>query len=132
MPNQVVGICPVCGAELEVTEIQCPSCHTKISGHFELCKFCKLPAEQREFAEIFIKNRGNIREVEKELGISYPTVRGRLESLIRALGYSVSDSDEGKSELARAAQRKEILDKLSRGEVTPQEATKLLKNLTAR
>jgi len=131
MPNEVVGTCPVCGAELEITEIQCPSCHTRLSGHFDLCKFCKLPTEQRSFAEIFIKNRGNIRDVEKELGISYPTVRGRLEALIRALGYPVSpDEDESRSEAARAAQRKEILDKLAKGEVTAQEAARMLKNLS--
>lgn len=133
MPNEVVGTCPVCGAELEITEIQCPSCHTRLSGHFDLCKFCKLPREQRAFAETFIKNRGNIREVEKELGISYPTVRGRLEALMRALGFEVSpDQDESKSEAARAAQRKEILDRLARGEVGAQEAARLLKNLSPR
>lgn len=132
MPNNVVGICPVCGAGLEVTETQCPSCHTTISGHFDLCKFCKLPPDQRSFAEVFIKNRGNIREVEKELGISYPTVRGRLESLIKALGYPVSEDDESRSEAARAAQRKEVLDKLGKGEIAAQEAARLLKNLSAR
>lgn len=132
MPNDVVGICPVCGAELEVTEIQCPSCHTRISGHFDLCKFCKLPPDQRSFAEVFIKNRGNIREVEKELGISYPTVRGRLESLIKALGYTVDEDDESRNEAAKAKERKDVLDKLSRGEVSAQEAARLLKNLSAR
>jgi len=132
MPNEVVGVCPVCGSELEVTEIECPSCHTKLSGHFELCKFCKLPPERRAFAEIFIKSRGNIREVEKELGVSYPTVRGRLESLIRALGYPVSGDEESRSDAALAGRRKEILDRLSKGEVTAQEAARLLKNLSPR
>lgn len=133
MPNEVVGSCPVCGSQLEITEIQCPSCHTKLSGHFELCKFCKLPPEQRAFAEVFIKNRGNIREVEKELGISYPTVRGRLEGLIKALGYAVSpDEDESRLETTRANQRKEILDKLAKGTVSAQEAARLLKNLSPR
>jgi len=133
MPNEVVGICPVCASQLEITEIQCPSCHTKLSGHFELCKFCKLPPEQRAFAEVFIKNRGNIREVEKELGISYPTVRGRLEGLIKALGYAVSpDEDETRLETTRANQRKDILDKLAKGTVSAQEAARLLKNLSPR
>ena len=91
MPNEVVGKCPVCNEPLLVSELQCPTCNIKISGQFELCKFCKLPPEQRAFAEVFIKNRGNIREVEKELGISYPTVRGRTENPNRAL-VSVSPS----------------------------------------
>ncbi|MGI6633436.1 MAG: DUF2089 domain-containing protein [Bacillota bacterium] len=128
---EVIGKCPVCASDLEVTELQCPSCRTRISGHFDLCKFCKLPAEQRAFAEIFIRNRGNIRDVEKELGISYPTVRGRLESLIRALGYPV-DSEPEVSDAQRAAQKKAILDRLSKGEVSAQEAARLLRNLSSR
>lgn len=133
MPNEVVGNCPVCHSSLEITEIQCPSCHTTISGHFDLCKFCKLPPEQRAFAEVFIKNRGNIKEVEKELGISYPTVRGRLEGLIRALGYDASaDEDESRLEAVRTSQRKDILDKLAQGTVSAQEAARLLKNLSPR
>jgi hypothetical protein len=133
MANDVVGICPVCGSQLEVTEIQCPSCHTRLSGHFDLCKFCKLPPEQRSFAEVFIKNRGNIREVEKELGISYPTVRSRLEALIRALGYAAEpDEDENRLNAARLGQRKDILDKLAKGELNAQEAARLLKNLSPR
>lgn len=128
---EVIGKCPVCGSDLEVTELQCPSCRTRISGHFDLCKFCRLPPEQRAFAETFIRNRGNIRDVEKELGISYPTVRGRLEALIRALGYTV-DSGSETSDAQRAAQRKEILDKLADGEVSAQEAARLLRNLSSR
>lgn len=126
---EVIGKCPVCGADLEVSELQCPSCHTCISGHFDLCKFCKLPSDQRAFAEVFIKNRGNIRDVEKELGISYPTVRGRLESLIRALGYPV-DSEPDMADSQRAAQKKGIIEKLSKGEISAQEAARLLRNLS--
>ncbi|QUL97962.1 MAG: DUF2089 domain-containing protein [Candidatus Fermentithermobacillus carboniphilus] len=132
MPNEVVGRCPVCGEALEVTDLQCPSCHTRISGSFDLCKFCKLPPEQRAFAEIFIKNRGNIREVERELGISYPTVRSRLEALIRALGYPVDEDDESSDDARLIRQRKEILDRLSRGEINATEAARLLKNLSSR
>ncbi|HHY18263.1 MAG TPA: DUF2089 domain-containing protein [Firmicutes bacterium] len=131
MPNEVIGICPICSEALQVTELECPMCHTKISGMFELCKFCGLSAEHKAFAEVFIKNRGNIREVEKELGISYPTVRSRLESLIRALGYPVdSDAQDGFGEARHTKQRKEILDRLSRGEITAAEAARMLKNLT--
>ncbi len=126
---EVIGKCPVCGGDLEVTELQCPSCRTRISGAFDLCKFCKLPQEQRAFAETFIKNRGNIRDVEKELGISYPTVRGRLEALIRALGYPV-DSEPEISGAQRAVQKKAIIEKLSKGEISAQEAARQLRNLS--
>ena len=56
MPNEVIGICPVCSQPMEVTELECPVCHTKISGNFQLCKFCSLTPEQKGFAEVFIKN----------------------------------------------------------------------------
>lgn len=131
MGNQIVGKCPVCHESMEVTELLCPTCNTRISGHFDLCKFCKLTVEQRGFAEVFIKNRGNIRDVEKELGISYPTVRGRLDALIKALGYSV-ESDERVPDEIKAAQRREILDRLSDGEISSSEATRLLKSLSSK
>jgi len=121
----------VCGQALEVTELQCPSCHTKILGNFDLCKFCKLPAEQKAFAEIFIKNRGNIREVERELGISYPTVRSRLEALIRALGYP-TDPDQADYDESVAEQRKQVLDRLARGEISADQAARMLKAVRPR
>jgi len=116
-----------------VSELHCPTCNIKISGQFDLCKFCKLSPEQRAFAEVFIKNRGNIREVEKELGISYPTVRGRLENLIKALGYPVSlEQGDAAAESSIARERKNIIDRLGRGELSPTEAARLLRNLTSK
>jgi hypothetical protein len=97
-------------------------------GSFRSLQVLQAPQEQRAFAEIFIKNRGNIRDVEKELGISYPTVRGRLEALIKALGYPV-DSEPDVSLAQRAVQKKTIIERLSRGEISAQEAARQLKNL---
>jgi len=133
VPNEVIGRCPVCSQPMEVTELECPVCHTKISGNFELCKFCSLTPEQKGFAEVFIKNRGNIKEVERELGISYPTVRSRLESLIRALGYPVDGEEAGYADEERySEQRRMILDRLDSGEISAQDATRMLKNLGRR
>ena len=93
MKFRAPGICPVCSHELSVSRLNCTFCPTKIEGDFTTCKFCRLPNEQREFVEVFIKCRGNIKDVEKELGISYPTVRNRLDAVIEALGYRV-EKDE--------------------------------------
>lgn len=119
MKNEILGQCPVCDNSLEVTKLHCKHCHTTIEGSFESCKFCKLPAEYKDFIEVFIKNRGNIKEIEKELGISYPTVRGKLENVITALGYS--------SKPISTVNKKEILEKLSKGQITAEEAVNLLK-----
>lgn len=122
--RKMPGRCPVCDARLDVTRLHCDTCDTTIEGHFDTCKFCLLSREQKEFIEIFIKSRGNIKEVERELGISYPTVRGRLDAVIEALGYRVepNPADEEK-----ANRRKEVLDLLNKGQISSDEAIKLLK-----
>lgn len=121
MKRDILGQCPICGGSIEVTEFKCGSCESTIRGSFKLCKFCQLPKEQMEFAEIFIKNRGNIKEIERELGISYPTVKGKLDSLIEALGYS-SQSTYAPSK------NKDVLERLDKGEISPEEAIELLKD----
>jgi hypothetical protein len=111
---------------MDVVRLHCPNCDTSIEGHFTNCKFCNLTQEQKSFIEIFIKSRGNIKEVERELGISYPTVRGRLEAVIEALGYRVEPTRE---EAETGTRRREILEALSKGELTPDEAVKRLRQL---
>lgn len=120
MGKEVIGKCPVCGGNMEVVKITCSHCNTSIEGHFTLCKFCRLNDEQKNFIEVFVKNRGNIKEIEKELGISYPTVRNKLENVIEALGYSPKYS-------VPSINKKEILERLSSGEISSEEALKLLK-----
>ena len=119
MKREVLGKCPICDGELHVSKLSCNSCKTTIEGKFELCKFCKLTNEEKSFIEIFIKSRGNIKEIEKEMGISYPTVRNKLENVIEALGYSPKYSEPD-------VNKKEVLEKLSSGEITSDEAIKLL------
>lgn len=126
MTREALGKCPVCGHNTEVTAISCDACGTRIEGHFQLCRFCSLTAEQKSFIETFVKCRGNIKDVEKELGISYPTVRNRLEDAANALGYN-SDPEYGKSKSEASDQRKEILDQLENGEITVEEAVDLLR-----
>ena len=115
--------CPVCNNQLTISKLSCKKCHTNLEGEFVSCKFCRLPAEQLEFIEVFIKNRGNIKDVEKELGISYPTVRGRLDSVIQALGYKVDKTDPA----GEKERRQEILAALENGEITPREAAQKLR-----
>ncbi|MCE5287582.1 MAG: DUF2089 domain-containing protein [Pelosinus sp.] len=121
--NKVLNHCPVCGKELIITKLNCRHCQTKIEGEFAPSKFCRLPNEQLEFIEVFLKSRGNIKDVEKELGISYPTVRNRLDSVLQALGYCVEKSECPKDDL----QHQTILDSLERGEITSEEAAQQLR-----
>ncbi len=127
MRNQMLGRCPVCNSGLEVTKLHCPHCDTGIEGRFQICKFCQLPPDQKAFVEVFIKSRGNIKEVEKELGISYPTVRSRLEAVIESLGYKPQpvpkDDPEAKEK------RKTILEDLNSGKISSEEAIAKLRDL---
>lgn len=118
MKKETLGKCPVCNDDLNITRLECSTCGTAIEGNFTQCKFCRLDKDQKDFVEVFIKNRGNIKEIEKEMGISYPTVRNKLENVITALGYS--------SKVTPSVNKKEILAKLSKGEITADEAVKLL------
>lgn len=119
MKREMLGECPVCQSELEVTRLSCNNCDTSIEGHFSVCKFSTLSSKQKIFLEAFIKNRGNIKEIEKDLGISYPTVRNKLEDLIQSLGYTSQPTEP-------IVNKKEILERLSREEISSEEAIKLL------
>ena len=125
MKKKVIGQCPVCGTGMKVTELECPSCHTKVSGQFDLGKFSQLNRDQLEFVEVFVRLRGNIKEVEEELGISYPTVRKKLDDVIETLGYSPGESPED----TKKEERTEILTALDEGEIDFKDAMKRLENL---
>ena len=75
--------CPVCDLPLSISELRCRGCGTTLRGEFTLsrCSFCNLPPDQLKFLELFLRCRGNLRELERTLGLSYPTVRARLDSL---------------------------------------------------
>jgi hypothetical protein len=121
MAHPIIGRCPFCDDTLEVTSLYCPSCDTSVSGRFRLGRFQDLTSEQLAFAEVFIRCEGKITRVESELGLSYPTVRNRLNELIQAMGYSVRDEPRMTPE-----ERRTILDRLASGEISSEEAVHLL------
>lgn len=129
MKYKAPGKCPVCGEKLSITKLGCPKCSTAIEGDFQPCEFCRLPEDDLDFVKVFIKCRGNIKDVEKELGISYPTVRGKLDAVIRGLGFEVVAKETSQDKEMKEAARSEILDQLSKGEISAKEATEKIKSL---
>jgi hypothetical protein len=123
--KQTVDRCPACGGPLETRELGCPQCELTLRGRFPRCEFCALPEEQLNFLRLFVSRRGNLRELERELGVSYPTVRARLDDLLRALGYAVS----APSVQERQEQRRQVIEKLKAGGLTPEEAATKLRKL---
>lgn len=125
MTNAVIGRCPICAATLNVVRLECESCGTSLQGSFTLGRFHALTPEQLDFLETFIRARGSFKDVERELGISYPTVRSRLDAVIRALGFPSQVEPDRETE-----RRKEILRELSEGRIAPDDAAALLEGTT--
>jgi hypothetical protein len=114
--------CPSCDGNLTVARLDCPDCEISIEGEFAPPTLLKLTGAQIDFVEVFIKNRGIIREVERELGVSYPTVRARLDEVIAALGYSPKTAAEVSTSDGSGSRRRAVLADLKEGKLTPDEA----------
>ncbi len=116
--------CPVTGDPLEVTRLECPTSGVAIEGRFTPNEFATLSPENLEFMRLFMRVRGNLKEVERILGVSYPTVRSRFDGMLRSLGYeSPPETQEVRGE------RTDILGLLERGEIGAEEAAKRLRAL---
>src|SRR3954453_8017887 len=103
VPHDVIATCPVCSGELAVTRLRCATCGTTIEGEFGVGRFARLTREQMQVLESFLRSRGNLRDMERELQISYPTVRARVEALVRALGFGPRDEPDTDAPPAPAA-----------------------------
>ncbi len=114
--------CPSCDGNLTVARLQCPDCAISIDGEFAPPSLLKLTGAQIDFVEVFIKNRGVIRDVERELGVSYPTVRGRLDEVIAALGYSAKSAPDASASDDGSSRRRAVLADLKDGKLTPDQA----------
>jgi hypothetical protein len=137
MVHDVIATCPVCSDELTITRLHCRSCGTALEGEFGVGRFGRLDREQMALLESFLRSRGNLKEMERELGISYPTVRGRVDALVRALGLADGAPDEDPFDVEEfpvaaddaATERRDILERLARKEIDADEAAAALRAL---
>jgi hypothetical protein len=138
MSRDVISTCPVCSSELAVTRLLCRGCGTAIEGDFNVGRFGRLSREQLALLESFLRARGNLKELERELKVSYPTVRARIDALVKYLGLgdAASVGDDGTAEVSTAGRndetvglRREVLERLARHEVTADEAAGLIRAL---
>lgn len=116
--------CPVCGDQLAVTRLGCGSCGTELAGIFRQCEFCALGDAEIDLLRVFLSSRGNLREVERFLGVSYPTARLRYADLLRKLGLT------GEAEPAETLTREQVLAEVASGALTPDEAARLIADLS--
>lgn len=144
MVHDVIATCPVCSGELTIARLHCRSCGTALEGEFGVGRFGRLDREQLGLLESFLRSRGNLKEMERELGISYPTVRSRVDALVRALGLAdgaagdaeaeaddafAADLDGSPGDADAAAERRSILERLARKEIGAEEAAAALRRL---
>lgn len=145
--NPILTKCPVCSGELIATRLHCPSCETSIDGSFStgasplqeafspeqlrsLLPFSRLSQEQLYFMLTFMRCEGRFNRMEEELGLSYPTLRGRLDEVIRAMGFEPAREEPRAESTTRQPgpdERQEILDMLNRGEIDVEAARRRLR-----
>ncbi|HKK46160.1 MAG TPA: DUF2089 domain-containing protein [Balneolaceae bacterium] len=113
--------CPYCGGDFIIKEVECEGCKTRIKGNFRVNRFHMFNPEDLYFIETFLRNEGNIKLMEKDLGVSYPTVKGRLKNIVKMLGYESKNSD--------SEERLRILRELSDGEIDVKEAIRNLEKI---
>ncbi|TMC98925.1 MAG: DUF2089 domain-containing protein [Chloroflexi bacterium] len=111
--------CPVCDQRLTLTRLTCPACDTELSGGFASCEFCVLTNEDREVLRVFLASRGNMKELERHLGVSYPTARARFDALLGKIGID-------RPAAAPSPTRVELMEQVARGEIDVDEALRRL------
>ncbi len=161
MARKIIEACPSCGGQLEIGEVHCTDCETQVHARYRPCDFCMLTEEQSTFLRLFVLSRGNLTEVEKRLGVSYPTVRAKLDEVIerlnagesaarsplspgprrRANTVRISDRDpvansagEPDSRQAQSgiqAERRRVLAAIARGEISAEDGMNMIRALGA-
>ena len=119
--------CPACGGELRITRLSCGSCETEIKGRFAATVFDRLSPGSLAFAEAFLRARGNVKEMERELGVPYAAVRNRLDEVIAELGFE--RRGEAPATPPGEDGRRGVLERLERGEIDAETAVAMLQQL---
>ena len=130
--------CPACGSPLVITECKCPACQLQMRGEFQSGQLSSLSDEALTFVKVFLSARGNLTEVERVLGISYPTIRNKLDEINNILNRNnetiiIPEKTTGSAIEKKATSvedgRKDILQQVSDGRLSPAEAAQKLKDL---
>ncbi len=124
--RKILEECPTCSDALVATELSCDTCETVIHGRYAPCPFCRLSPENLAFLEVFVRNRGNVKGMEAELGVSYWTIRNRLNEVVESMGEEPPPPPPMPPDPGQTARRRDILERLNQGEITVADAAKLL------
>lgn len=97
--KRIISKCPTCDGTLQISTLTCPDCGTEIKNSFELSAFDKLSGEQGDFLLEFLKSRGNLKDLQANLGISYPTAKKKLDNLLAALDLAGEEAQTEEGEI---------------------------------
>ena len=121
MPDQPIGNdCPYCGSAMTVARMRCHRCGVSIEAAFPMPRLANLPVEHQRFIEMFVLASGSLKEIAAQTGVSYPTVRSRLDKVIEALRAEIAATQQVKGT---------ILDAVGEGKMTAEEAARLIKGI---
>ena len=137
--------CPVCGDNLIIIRKGCMHCGSELAGEFASSPYDRLDTAEHELLRVFLTSRGNLREVEKHLQVSYPTARARFDALLVKLGMNPDaqptppqpgePGEPGEPSAAKqggtkaATPQEQILARVAAGEISPEVATQLIAGL---
>ena len=133
--QNIFSKCPACGGQLVINECQCSQCHLQMRGEFRPGRFFNLSDDQLTFIQVFLAARGNLSEVERILGVSYPTIRNKLDEINEILKYTGEYTGpvltgKGDTPITRPVSaeglRKQILQDVAEGKLSPAEAAEKL------
>src|SRR4051794_31236819 len=119
-PLPVTNDCPYCGTAMAVTEMTCGPCAVSIRASFPMARIAGLPIEHQRFIEMFVLAGGNLKEIAEQVGVSYPTIRSRLDKVIDALR-----SEIGKTRRVQG----NVLDAVDPGKTNAEVAARLIKGI---
>jgi hypothetical protein len=130
--RKIIETCPTCGkAGLTVSEVTCDACGTEVRSRYRPCPFCALREEEQTFLLLFVRSRGNLKDVEKTLGVSYPTVRAKLDEIIDRLAPAPSPALPVPPAPAAAPDRAAVLAQVQSGQLSAGDALALLQRPAA-
>jgi hypothetical protein len=128
--RKIIEACPTCGGPLAITEVRCEVCATEVHSHYQPCPFCRLTPEQTSFILLFVQSRGNLSELEKALGVSYPTIRGKLDEVIRIVSAPTPPTQPAPAAPPYDPSR-DILARVAGGRISPSAALAALRQSRA-
>ena len=112
--------CPYCGTAMAVTQMTCEPCRVSVTAAFPMSRLANLPVEHQRFIEMFVLASGNLKEIAEQVGVSYPTIRSRLDKLIELL----------RAEIAKTQRvRGNVLDAVEPGKTNAEDAARLIKRI---